>query len=33
MVKAATVAILGLGNIFLGVNAFPNGVTEIQDVS
>ena len=33
MVKAATLALLGLGNVFLGVNAYPTSVTEVQDVS
>jgi hypothetical protein len=33
MVKTATLALLGLGNVFLGVNAAPTAVTEVQDRS
>ncbi|KAH8680035.1 hypothetical protein BGZ60DRAFT_525225 [Tricladium varicosporioides] len=33
IVKAATVALLGLGNILISVTAFPTGITDIQERS
>ncbi len=33
MIKAATVALFGLSNVFLGVNASPIDGYEVQDVS